>query len=1058
MIRTAMFSLASAAMMAASVEVPALFEQHAANEFVLKGNGYAARLSPRGMTLATRASAVELEWRGAHPAKLTGFGPTSTSTYFQARHRASFTTHSKVRAANLYDGIDLVYYGADRRMEYDFIVHPGGDPAAIQFTAPARLTGDGELALANGLRFRAPIAMQGDRKIPVHFVERNGAFGFAVGAYDRSRELIIDPVLTYSTYLGGSLADEARGIAADAQGNAYIVGSSVSIDFPGAARPQTFGSQDVFVAKLNPSGRGVVWTAYIGGSSVDTGVGIAVDAAGAAYITGQTASNNFPVSAEAPQKLLGGGSGVTDAFIVKLAPSGDAITYASYIGGSSNELGNAIALDSTGAAYIAGRTDSTDFPITTKDTLPIRGGGDAFVVKVARDGASFVYASALAGFAVDAANAIAVDSAGAAHIAGETRSDNFPVSETAYQKTRRGTSDAFVAKLSADGASLLFSTYYGGDLQEGARAIGLDGRGNVYIAGQTTSPNLPVSFNSVQSVAALLPDAFVARFDPLGTVLVYGTFLGGSAEDAANAIAVDTLGNAYVGGQTFSSNFPLRNDGPLRSEEFRGGADAYLARISAGGNILQFSTHLGGAGTDSIQAVAIDGRGRTWVAGITDSANLLTTEGVLATRAVGAGDAFTALYSEILVTIAPAFVTLGPRESQQFTTTISNTTNTAIRWSIFPAVGTITQTGLYTAPDTFAGSPGITVSAISVADGSKIADAVVTLVNRLTITMTPLSATLAANQTQQFNATVLGVANTTVQWTLTPNVGSITPSGLYTAPATILSGSTVTLRASAAADNTKFVEATINLVPPLAPPRPEFTLAGITNAASFRASRNEGGIAPGEIITIFGQNMGSTPTTLQLDGRGFVSTRLAGTRVLFDGTPGAMILSSTQQVSVVVPYDVEGKRAVPMQVEFEGRLSDPIEVPVIATAPGIFTLNSSGSGAGAVIRPNGDLIRAGNGAAIGETLILFATGEGATDPAGVDGKPTAAPLPQPKAPVTVLIDGVEVRPVYAGGAPGLVAGVLQVNFVVPLLSAGDKRLQLRIGNQTSTESVTINIR
>jgi len=1045
-------------MMAASAEVPARFEQRSESQFVLKGNGYAARLSPAGMTLATRDSSVDLRWRNARASKLTGAGERSTVTYFRANDRASYPTHSRVTAANLYNGIDLVYYGANRRMEYDFIVHPGADPAAIQFTAPARITGNGELVFANGLRFRAPIATQQDRKIPVRFVERDGSFGFDVGPFDHTRELVIDPVLTYSTYLGGSLADEARGIAADAQGNAYIVGSSVSIDFPGAARSQTFGSQDVFVAKLNPSGRGVVWTAYIGGNGVDTGLAIAVDSAGAAYVAGQSASNNFPVSADAPQKLLAGGSGITDAFIVKLAPSGTAITYASYFGGASNESANAIAIDSTGAAYIAGRTDSTDFPATTKDTLPVRGGGDAFVVKFARDGASVVYASILGGFAVDIANSIAVDSAGSAHIAGETRSDNFPITETAYQKTRRGTSDAFVSKLAANGASLVFSTYYGGDLQEVARAIGVDARGNVYIAGQTTSPNLPVSFNSVQSVAALLPDAFVARFDPLGTVLVYGTFLGGSADEIANALAVDSLGNAYVGGQTFSSNFPLRNDGPIRSEEFRGGADAFLARISAGGNQLQFSTHLGGAGTDSIQAVAIDGRGRTWVTGVTDSANLLTTEGALATRPIGAGDSFAALYSEILVTIAPAFVTLGPRESQQFTTTISNTANTAIRWSIFPDIGTITQTGLYTAPDSFAGSPGITVSAISVADGTKIADAVVTLVNRLTITMTPLSATLAANQTQQFNATVLGAANTTVRWTLTPNVGSITPGGLYTAPATILSASTVTLRASAAADNTKFVEATINLVPPLAPPRPEFTLAGVTNAASFRPARNEGGIAPGELITIFGQNMGSTPTTLQLDGRGFVSTRLAGTRVLFDGTPGAMIVSSTQQISVVVPYDVEGKRAVPVQVEFEGRLSDPIEIPVAASAPGIFTQNSSGSGAGAVIRPNGELVRAGSGAVIGETLILFATGEGATDPAGVDGKPTVAPLPRPKTPVTVLIDGQEVRPVHAGGAPGLVAGVLQVNFVVPLLSNGDKRLQLRIGNQISPESVTINIR
>jgi uncharacterized protein (TIGR03437 family) len=1044
--------------------LPLLFEEAGEGAFRMRGPGYSVRMDAGGMTLRTDAGESRLQWVANRRGKLAGIGAAARVHYLMGNDEGKWVTgvgaYARVEARGAYPGVDLVYYGSERELEYDFLLAPGADASAIGFRVEGSISADGGMDLSNGMRWKRPAAYQEGREVAVRFVEKGGGvFGFSLGEYDRGKALRIDPVLTYATYIGGSLADDARGVAADGQGNAYVVGSTSSVDFPGTTAGRTFGSQDVYVAKISADGRNLIWATYIGGQSVDTGIGIAVDAAGSAYVTGQTASNNFPVTANVPQRTLGGGSAVTDTFVTKLAPNGASLVYSTYLGGSQSEVGNAIALDRTGAAYIVGRTDSTDFPVTTRDTLPIRGGGDAFVAKIVADGSQWAYVSAIAGFALDVANAVAVDGMGSAYVVGETRSENFPATEGAFQVARRGTSDAFFARMSADGAQLLYASYYGGEGIEIANGVAIDARGQAVFGGVTTSMELPVTFNAAQLRPALLPDAFVARMDPNSRALAFGTYLGGDINDVVNAVALDAAGAVYVAGDTTSVNFPVVNDGPIRSSGFTGGTDGFVAKLNFGGTALQFSSHFGGSGTDSIQSMAVDGRGKIWIAGMTDSGNLPVTAGVIQARNAGAGDGFVALWNEITIAVTPASVTLGPGESQQFTATLTNTANTAVRWSIFPDIGSITQGGLYTAPGQVGVSSIVTVTAVSQADGTKLAQALVTLVNRVTISLAPSAVTLTANQTQQFTATVAGTNNTAVTWTLTPNIGTITPGGLYTAPATLIAPVTVTLQATALVDSSRTARATINLVPPAPPPAPVLTDAGFTNAASFRASLQEGGLAPGELITIFGTNMGpAAALTLQLDGRGFVSNRLGGTRVLFDGTPSPVIVTSAGQVSVVVPYGVEGKQRVDVQVEFEGRISQPVSMPVTNAAPGIFTQNSSGSGPGSIIRQNGQLITAAAPAAVGEALTLFGTGEGATSPPGVDGKPTAAPTPLPRLEVKVVIDGNEITPLYAGGAPGLVAGVLQVNFVVPTLGSGNRRIQIKVGDKLSPDTVLLPVR
>ena len=427
-----------AAGLATAAPLPVLFEQQGAGAYRVRGSGYAVAVSGDGMALATAAGTAKLTWMGANGGRLQPMEPSATRVNYLTgkdprKWRIGLATFGRVRMAELYRGIDVVYYGTERQLEYDFVVKAGADAGTIRFALAAKLGANGELTLANGLRWRKPVARQDGREIAARFEQRGeGVFGIRVGSYDRGRELVIDPVLTYGTYLGGTLADDARGVAADAAGNAYVVGSTRSPDFPGTTRGQTFGGQDVYVAKLNPSGRALDWVTYIGGTGTDTGMGIALDAAGAIYVTGFTASTNFPVTANAPQPVLAGGSAVTDAFVLKLAANGAALVYSTFLGGSQSDFGNAIQVDRNGAAYVGGRTDSTDFPSTARDTLPARGAGDGFVTKVAADGASFVYSVLLGGFALDGVNAIAVDATGAVYVTGETRSENFPVTEGAY--------------------------------------------------------------------------------------------------------------------------------------------------------------------------------------------------------------------------------------------------------------------------------------------------------------------------------------------------------------------------------------------------------------------------------------------------------------------------------------------------------------------------------------------------------------------------------------------------------------------------------------------------
>jgi hypothetical protein len=560
-----------------------------------------------------------------------------------AKWRTNVPTYAKVHYQNVYAGIDLVYYGNQRQLEYDFVVAPGADPGKIvlAFKGADKIEidarGDLVLRTAGGdLRQHKPVVYQeidGARRDVTGGYVRKGAnrIGFQLAAYDTTRPLVIDPiVLAYSTFLGGSDHDDAGGIAVDADGNAYITGGTASFDFPttaGAFQPAFPGG--AFVTKLNPAGTALVYSAYIGGG---TGRGIAVDAAGNAYVTGE-AQSGVPTTPGAFQQTNAGVNG--NAFVTKLNPTGSALVYSTYLGGSAYDYGTGIAVDADGNAHIIGNASSDNFPTTPGAFQPTYGGGgDAFVSKLNPAGSALVYSTYLGGSGsgtngisgIDNGTGIAVDASGNAYVTGTTFSADFPTTAGAFQ-TAFGAGGAFVTKLDPTG-SALYSAILG---NTSGGAIAVDANGNAYVTGGAQSTNFPTTPGAFQTTSGGSVDAFVTKLDPTGSALVYSTYLGGSSNEGGNAIAVDAAGNAYVTGQTTSTNFPttlgaFQTTYAGGSDVFSAG-DAFVAKLDPAGSTLVYSSYLGGATVDRGNGIGVDAAGNFYVAGSTNSRLFPTTPG-----------------------------------------------------------------------------------------------------------------------------------------------------------------------------------------------------------------------------------------------------------------------------------------------------------------------------------------------------------------------------------------------------------------------------------------------
>ncbi len=518
----------------------------------------------------------------------------------RSRWKTGIPVYKGIVYKGVYKGIDLKVFGNGKDIEYEFIVNPGGNPDDILLTYNGieglAKNGEGELLIATAfgeLKETKPYIYQeieGERTVDGRFEIRSPAgpsqtgkfsYGFQVAFYDPSYPLIIDPLLIYSTYLGGTNGDDVGlDIAVDGSYSAYVTGYTYSTNFPTLTPYQgtLAGSADAFITKLSSAGS-LVYSTYLGGTALDFGYGIAVDTSGNAYVTGNTTSNPFPTTGGAFQTTYKGGTdpffGSGDAFITKLSSNGSALTYSTYLGGTGSDFGNGIAVDTSNSAYVAGYTTSTDFPMSTAYQGTLAGSVDAFVTKLNSAGSALTYSTYLGGTDSDSGYGIAVDASGNAYVVGQTYSNNFPTLGP-FQATVGGGSDAFITKLSSAGNTLTYSTYLGGSGADYANGIAVDASGSAYVAGYTSSGNFPTQ-HAVQVAFAGWSDAFITKLSSAGSALTYSTYLGGSDSDYANGIAIDANGSAYVTGLTYSTNFPMQN--PFQPNNVDS-SDAFVTNLS----------------------------------------------------------------------------------------------------------------------------------------------------------------------------------------------------------------------------------------------------------------------------------------------------------------------------------------------------------------------------------------------------------------------------------------------------------------------------------------------
>ncbi len=668
--------------------------------FVSRGKGYTAFLTVGGLVLALHSNPVATEQPATGTASSKMPPPATLQFNFLGANRNSVVvgedplsgrvnyfigrdpskwhinvpTYGRVRYKNVYPGIDLLYYGNHRRLEYDFVISPGADASKIQFqilgAKQIDLDTDGNLLLQTSggqLHFASPAIYQESNgtRVPVsgaYVVKDATHIGFQVSPYDQSKPLVIDPVLMYSTYLGGSGNDQPAGIAVDSLGNVYVAGFTDSLDFPLATLGSLPAGPHVFVAKLDPTGSNLIYADYIGGNSQDYGYALVLDSSNEVYVTGSTASSDFPLV----NPYQGTYPGSFNGFLSKVSADGSSLLYSTYLGGNGSDSPSGIAIDSASDVLVAGNTTSTNFPVASAyqaTASPNQGnnyGQYGFLTKFSPDGSYLVYSTYFAGDSnvayncggtpcwpspYSAINGIAVDGSGNAYVTGDTNTYNFPTTSGAYSTTdstqQLNANVGFVSKFSSAG-SLTYSTYLyeSSGILSNLNAIAVDGDGSAYITGGAYSDGtFPITATGICDPSVYTTAcgyAFVTKLDPTGAQLVYSTFLGPNNSGNPRAIAVDANKNAYVVASATSSSFSLVNG----IEPYSGGSDLLLVEIDPLASTEIFATYLGASLDEYAAGIAVDPNGNIYVDGTTDSSDLPVMQNAFQPLFGGNTDAF----------------------------------------------------------------------------------------------------------------------------------------------------------------------------------------------------------------------------------------------------------------------------------------------------------------------------------------------------------------------------------------------------------------------------------
>lgn len=679
----------------ATTHLPLSFEvnrgQAAADvKFVARGGGYALLLTDRGEpVLALSAEShtqgqqkvsqapqtskgddravLRLQFPGGNPAPQTQDEQLLPGhiNYLIGNDPRKWLTgvphYARVRYQEVFHGVDVLYYVKDQQLEYDFIIRPGTNPDSIRMKVQGaegiERSESGSLALktvAGRVLLHRPVAYQqgpgGEAEVACNYLLDQGEIRFALGDYDHSQVLRIDPVLSYLAPMDAII----QAIAVDASGNSYLAGRTSSANFettPGVLQSTLRGGSDAVIAKLDPTGSTLLFATYIGGAGNDSAYGIALDSSGNIFIAGSTHSTDLPVNHAFQSTLLGS----EDAFLSKLNANGTQLLYSTYLGGSGFDSARGLVLDTSGRALVTGVTNSPNFPTSNGTLQAVYGGGDAdgFVAELDTNQsstASRVFSTYLGGSGEDAASAIAVDAAGFAFVTGMTRSANFPIvsafqSACASCTTAEFEFDAFVSKLNVNGTALVYSTFLGGHARDIGRDIAVDSGGNTYVTGQTSSLNFPATAGAFQTSFHGGADAFVTKLNAAGSTLLYASYIGGNDVDVASGIALDSFGNAYLSGLSASADFPTVKT----LQEFGGGTcdvngfglfpcfDAIIMQMNASGSTLIFSTYLGGGADDFATRVGVDAAGNAYVAGTGGGTSLSTLGSLREPEMTGTG-------------------------------------------------------------------------------------------------------------------------------------------------------------------------------------------------------------------------------------------------------------------------------------------------------------------------------------------------------------------------------------------------------------------------------------
>ena len=623
-----------------------------------------------------KSTAVYMTLAGANPnADFAGMEMLEHKTnYFKGAEsdwRTNISNFRQVRANSIYEGIDMVWYGKPQGgVQYDFVIAPNANPNQIEWeikgASDVELTAEGDLLIKTEygeIRQQKPFSYQETngvrQEIESRFVIEKSKICFELGNYDRSKSLTIDPSVNlsrpaFSTLMGGPINDQGNAIAVDNSGNVFVTGKVPSPTFP--TTPGTFdtthnGLDDVFVTKLNATGSALIYSTFIGGSDEDICFGIVLDSSGNAFLTGLTvdSTTDYPVTASAFDTTPNGGQ---DVFVTKLNATGSALIYSTLIGGSGEDTGSDIAIDSSGNAFLMGGTLSSNYPATTGafDTS-YNGSGDVFATKLNSTGSALIYSTFIGGSDFENGLGIAVDAAGNVFLTGNTyiAATPYPTTAGAFNTTHNGFDDVFVTKLNAAGSALIYSTFIGGNLSDRGIGIAIDSTGNAFVTGHTldATTDYPTTAGASDTTHNGGEDVFVTKLNAAGSSLIYSTFLGGNGNDQGYGIAVDKFGNAFLLGFTDDAATDYPTTAGAFNTTHNGSIDVFLTKLNPAGSTLIYSSFIGGSGVDRGTGITLDSSGNAFLVGLTLDAttDFPTTPGAADTTHNGGADPFVTKFS-----------------------------------------------------------------------------------------------------------------------------------------------------------------------------------------------------------------------------------------------------------------------------------------------------------------------------------------------------------------------------------------------------------------------------